>query len=151
MKTVLNQLNAVPGVVGSMVCDADGALVANAFPPLFDEGALADAARVLADGALGLETVTGKVTTVDLRFADARIVLRPMAAAHLVLLCAAQTNLQLLNISTSVAVPKLERLVAARPPPAPAKKDKKEKEKPEKSKAKPPGADDGHDPGLFHW
>jgi predicted regulator of Ras-like GTPase activity (Roadblock/LC7/MglB family) len=153
MKSVLNQLNAVPGVVGSMVCDAEGALLANAFPPLFDEGALGDAGRVLTDGAAGLATVTGKVTTVDLRFADARIVLRPMAAAHLVLLCAAQTNLQLLNISTAVALPKLEKLAAALPPPAPAKAARKEqeKEKPAKPKWKPPGSDEGGDPGLFHW
>lgn len=148
MKTVLNQLNAAPGVVGSLLCDAEGGLLANAFPPLFDDEALSGAARVLVDGAAGLTTVTGKVVTVDLRFADARVVLRPMAGAHLVVLCAAQTNQQLLNISTAVALPKLEKLVAAAPPPAPAKKEK-EKKKEEKAKAKtsPPG----EDPGLFHW
>jgi len=154
MQSVLNQLNAVPGVVGSMVCDAEGALVANCFPPLFDNTALASAARVLADGAAGLETVTGKVGMVDLRYGDARIVVKPMAGAHLVLLCAAQTNLQLLNISASVALPKLEKLVAARPPPvvaapppAPAPASKKEKKAKEKAPPPPPG----EDPGLFHW
>jgi predicted regulator of Ras-like GTPase activity (Roadblock/LC7/MglB family) len=152
MQSVLNQLNAVPGVVGSMVCDAEGALVANCFPPLFDNTALASAARVLADGAAGLETVTGKVGMVDLRYGDARIVVKPMAGAHLVLLCAAQTNLQLLNISASVALPKLEKLVAARPPPVvaappPAPASKKEKKAKEKAPPPPPG----EDPGLFHW
>jgi predicted regulator of Ras-like GTPase activity (Roadblock/LC7/MglB family) len=152
MQSVLSQLNAVPGVVGSMVCDVEGGLVANSFPPLFDEAALASAARVLVDGAAGLATATGKVGMVDLRYADARIVVRPMAGAHLVLLCAAQTNLQLLNISASVALPKLEKLVAARPPPAlaappPPPAPKKEKEKKAKEKAGPPP----EDPGLFHW
>ena len=152
MKDVLNQLNAVPGVAGCMVSDAEGALLANAFPPLFDEGSLANAARVLADAAAGLETVTGKVKTIDLRFADARIVLRPMAASHLVLLCAAQTNLQLVNISTAVAIPKLEKLAAALPQPAPPAPAKKEKGKPAAA-AKPakPAAPPGEDPGLFHW
>jgi len=79
---------------------------------------------------------------------------KPMAGAHLVLLCAAQTNLQLLNISASVALPKLEKLVAARPPPVvaappPAPASKKEKEKKAKEKAPPPPP--GEDPGLFHW
>jgi len=156
MQSVLNQLNAVPGVVGSMVCDAEGALVSNCFPPLFDNAALANAARVLADGAAGLETVTGKVGMVDLRYGDARIVVKPMAGAHLVLLCAAQTNLQLLNISASVALPKLEKLVAARPPPVvaappPAPASKKEKEKEKKAKEKAPPPPPGEDPGLFHW
>jgi predicted regulator of Ras-like GTPase activity (Roadblock/LC7/MglB family) len=147
METVLKQLNTVPGVVGSMVCDLEGGLVSKTFPALFDDQVLVSAARILTDGAAGLETVTGKVGMIDLRFADARIVVRPMSGAHLVLLCAAQTNLQLLNISTSVAVPKLERLVAARPPPAPAAPE------PAKGKAakakKPPPPDE--DPGMFHW
>ena len=162
MQTVLNSLITVPGVVGGMVCDTEGALLSKTFPPLFDEAILENAARVLVDGAAGLETVTGKVGMVDLRYGDARILVRPMAGAHLVLLCAAQTNLQLLNISTSVAIPKLERLVAALPPPEPvqivevapppppppppAKKAAKEKEK-KKESAPPPD----EDPGFFHW
>jgi hypothetical protein len=75
-----------------------------------------------------------------------------MSGAHLVLLCAAQTNLQLLNISTSVAVPKLERLVAARPPPPPpaaAAPPQPAKVKPAKAKKPPPPSDE--DPGMFHW
>lgn len=160
MHTVLSSLVTVPGVVGGMVCDTEGALLSKTFPPLFDEAILESAARVLVDGAAGLETVTGKVGMVDLRYGDARILVRPMAGAHLVLLCAAQTNLQLLNISTSVAIPKLEKLVAALPPPEPiqivevapppppppAKKPAKEKKK-EKVEAPPPD----EDPGFFHW
>ena len=150
MESVLKQLNTVPGVVGSMVCDLDGGLVAKTFPAVFDDEVLSGAARILVDGAAGLETVTGKVGMIDLRYADARIVVRPMSGAHLVFLCAAQTNLQLLNISTSVAVPKLERLVAARPPPGPTAvaAPAPAKAKPVKAK-KPPPPDE--DPGMFHW
>lgn len=122
MQSILSQLITVPGVVGGMIYDEAGTLLSKTFPPLFDDSLLEKAARVLVDGAAGLETVTGKVGMLDMRFADARIVVRPMAGAHLVLLCAAQTNLQLLNISTSVALPKIEKLVAsiqAAPPPEP--------------------------------
>ncbi|HET7824839.1 MAG TPA: roadblock/LC7 domain-containing protein [Anaeromyxobacter sp.] len=171
MQSVLNQLVTVPGVVGGMVYDADGGLLSKTFPPLFDDTLLANAARVLVDGAAGLETVTGKVGMLDMRFADARIVVRPMAGAHLVLVCAAQTNLQLLNISTSVAVPKLERLVAAmgplaepeptledpepeepEPPPvlaAPSRKEAKAAKKAAKAKQEKPPPEE--DPGFFHW
>jgi predicted regulator of Ras-like GTPase activity (Roadblock/LC7/MglB family) len=120
MENVLGQLITVPGVVGGMIYGQDGTILSKAFPPLFDDALLSNAARVLVDGTSGLETVTGKVGMVDMRFGDARIVVRCMSGAQLVLLCAAQTNLQLLNISTSVAVPKIERLVAALPPPDPA-------------------------------
>jgi predicted regulator of Ras-like GTPase activity (Roadblock/LC7/MglB family) len=156
METVLSQLNTVPGVVGSMVCDGDGTLVGKTFPSLFDDAVLSSAARILVDGAAGLETVTGKVGMIDLRYGDARIVVRPIAGGQLVLLCAAQMNLQLLNISTSVAAPKLERLIAARPPPIPAAPEPapkgakaKGEAKPEKKKAAE--AAPAEDPGMFHW
>ncbi len=120
MQSLLSQLNSVPGVVGSMVCDTNGRLLAQAFPPVFDPSMLRGAAAVLADSTVGLETVTGKVGMVDLRYGDARIVVKPMTGAHLLLLCTLRMNLQVLNISTSVAVPKLEQLVAARPAQRPA-------------------------------
>jgi predicted regulator of Ras-like GTPase activity (Roadblock/LC7/MglB family) len=155
MESVLKQLNTVPGVVGSMVCDVEGGVVSRTFPALFDDQVLTSAARILVDGAAGLETVTGKVGMIDLRYADARIVVRPMTGGHLLLLCAAQLNVQLLNISASVAVPKLERLVAARPPPGPpaaASKPQPAKGKSKDKSAKdwkPPTPDE--DPGMFHW
>lgn len=163
MQTVLSSLITVPGVVGGMVCDREGALLSQTFPPLFDEAILANAARVLVDGTAGLETVTGKVGMVDLRYGDARVVVRPMQGAHLVLLCAAQTNLQLLNISTSVAIPKLEKLVAALPPPEPVEvvemapppppppAKQKEAAAPAKKKEKQEKAEPEEDPGFFHW
>jgi predicted regulator of Ras-like GTPase activity (Roadblock/LC7/MglB family) len=122
MQTLLEQFNTVPGVVGSMLCAGEGRVLAQAFPPFFDEAILIQAASVLADAPAGLESVTGKMLSIELRFAESRVVLKPMTGAHLVLLCTAQANPQLLNISASVAVPKLERLVAAQlaEPPSPA-------------------------------
>lgn len=167
MHSVLAQLVTVPGVVGGMVYDADGTLLSKTFPPLFDDALLENAARVLVDGAAGLETVTGKVGMLDMRFAEARIVVRPMTGAHLVLVCAAQTNLQLLNISASVAVPKIERLVAAMapppepeppyaepeppPPPVEAALSRSEQRAAKKAKAKRERSRDDDDPGFFHW
>lgn len=114
MQTVLAQLNSVPGVVGSMLSDREGQLLAHAFPPLFEPSILSTAAEILADCRAGLESVAGTIGLLDFRYAHARVVVRPLARAHLLLLGAASLNLHLLSISTSVAVPKLERLVAAR-------------------------------------
>lgn len=122
MQTLLNHLNAVPGVVGTLVCGEDGRLLAQAFPPIFEEAVLADVAKNLAEGTAGLDTVTGSVSLLDLRCAGARIVVRPVAGAALLFLCSPTMNLQPLAISASVAAPKLEALVAggaAAPAPAP--------------------------------
>lgn len=112
MRNLLSQLNAVPGVVGSMVCDREGQLLAHVFPPLFEPSILGSAAALLADCRAGLESMAGTIGLIDLRYAHARVVVRPLSRAHLLLLGAASLNLHLLSISTSVAVPKLERLIA---------------------------------------
>lgn len=118
MRNLLSQLNAVPGVVGSMVCDREGQLLAHAFPPLFEPSILGSAAAVLADCRAGLESVVGSFGLIDLRYAHARVIVRPLTRAHLLLLGAASLNLHLLSISTAVAVPKLERLIAGPGSPA---------------------------------
>jgi len=114
MQTLLSQLNTVPGVVGTLVCSADGKLLAQAFPPVFDGSALADAAKTVAKSTAGLGTVSGTVRMLDLRYANARIVVRPVAGANLLFLCSPSVNLQPLAISASVAAAKLEELVAER-------------------------------------
>jgi predicted regulator of Ras-like GTPase activity (Roadblock/LC7/MglB family) len=114
MQTLLTHLNAVPGVVGSLVCGSDGQLLAHAFPPVFDEALLADVAKTVAESAAGLATLTGPVKMLDLRHSKARIVVRPAAGATLLFLCNPAMNVQPLEISVSVAVPKLEKLVARR-------------------------------------
>jgi predicted regulator of Ras-like GTPase activity (Roadblock/LC7/MglB family) len=157
MQTVLTQLNGVPGVVGTLLCDGDGRLLAQTFPPLFDGALLQQAATVVADGAIGLETTSGAVGLLDFRYGEARLVVKPLERARLLVLCAKDTNLQLLLISASVAAKKLVPLVqeaaaraapatapavaAAAPEPARAaapKGPEKEKEKEKKMKVKMP-------------
>lgn len=114
MQTVLSQLNSVPGVVGTLLCGADGQLVAKAFPPVFDDALLGEVAKTVAESTAGLATITGSVRMLDLRHANARIVARPLAGGTLLFLCTPSMNLQPLDISISVATPKLEKLVAER-------------------------------------
>jgi predicted regulator of Ras-like GTPase activity (Roadblock/LC7/MglB family) len=114
VETLLGQLNAVPGVVGSLLYGGDGQLLAQAFPPAFDAASLSGAAQAAAEGLAGLAPATGEGRMLDLRCANARIVARPIAGANLLFLCAPGTNLQPLAISTSVVAPRLEKLVAAR-------------------------------------
>jgi predicted regulator of Ras-like GTPase activity (Roadblock/LC7/MglB family) len=113
MQAVLTQINSVPGIVGSMLCDEDGQLAAQVFPPLFDSSLMSEAATVLADSALGLHNATGAVELIDLRYNDARIVVKTMQQSYLILLCTKAVNMQLLTISLNVAIKKLERLFAA--------------------------------------
>ncbi len=123
MQTVLSQLNSVPGVIGSLACDRGGQVLGQAFPPLFDAALLHDAARVLADGAAGLEPTNDGLDLLDFRFAEARLSVKPFPGAMLLVLSGRATNVQFLNLSVSLAAAKLAKLqqapvIAAPPPPA---------------------------------
>ena len=112
MQTVLDQMNSLPGIVGSMVYNAEGQVLAKAFPALFDAEALGSAAGVLLYGVQGMEVAAGTISMLDLRYGESRIIVRPIKGANLLLLCTRQANLQFLNISVGMAIPKIEKLVA---------------------------------------
>lgn len=123
MQALLATLNEVPGVVGSMVCDMEGRVLVQSFPALFEAATIQEAATVLADASMGLETITGPLGLLDLRYADSRVILKPAASKLLALLCTKSVNLQMLVISVEVACKKLEKMAMASPPagaPSPA-------------------------------
>ena len=115
MQMVLDQMNTLPGIVGSMVYNPEGRVLAKGFPALFDAEALGSAAGVLLYGVQGMEVAAGTISTLDLRYGESRIVVRPIKGANLLLLCTRQANLQFLNISVGMAIPKIEKLVATGP------------------------------------
>jgi predicted regulator of Ras-like GTPase activity (Roadblock/LC7/MglB family) len=119
LDVLLGQLNAFPGVIGSMVCGELGEVLADAFPAGTDPAVPARAAQVLADHANGLAAIGGPVTMLSLRFGSARILVRRLGGGHLLVLCAPTVNPQPLTLLAAATAPKLERLLAPAPPPAP--------------------------------
>jgi predicted regulator of Ras-like GTPase activity (Roadblock/LC7/MglB family) len=103
-QAALEQLGAAPGVVGSMVFDASGGVVASAFPPVFDPAGLRQLATHLAsDGYFG-EWLAGDKGTLDLAYADGQVVVRSLAGSWLLVLCTPQVNAQLLAMSLTQVV-----------------------------------------------
>jgi predicted regulator of Ras-like GTPase activity (Roadblock/LC7/MglB family) len=117
MQTVLQQINAVPGVAGSLICDEEGRLMAQQFPAGYDTTVLQGAAATLAESSVGLQSAAGEVEMLDLRYNEGRIIVKPLPNAFLLMVCNKTINQQLLLISVNVAMKKLEKL-AARPAPA---------------------------------
>lgn len=121
MDPLLTELNAVPGVVGSMVCSAEGTILAHAFPPVFAASALAEAARAVTDSAQAAGVGQSEDGVLDLRFREVRLLARPVAGGILAVLCSRSTNLQLLLLSAAAAAGKLgqDPGAAGEPPAAP--------------------------------
>lgn len=115
MQTIMLGLAAVPGVMGGMLSDERGNVLANSFPPLFDQGMLKGAAELLQDNTIGLQEATGGVKLFDMRFELGRIIIKALPRMFLVLLCQPSVNLQLLLISMNVAIKKIEKMAVDNP------------------------------------
>ena len=121
MQKVLEQLNTVPEVIGSMVCTESGELLAHIFPAIFDNTIVQKACTAISGGSLWSGPLQGSSGLLDLRYADGRIIGRTLRGGVLFVLCTKAMNLQLLNISLNVAKNRLEDLmpVAVAPPEPP--------------------------------
>ncbi|MRR07870.1 MAG: roadblock/LC7 domain-containing protein [Deltaproteobacteria bacterium] len=113
MDAILQKLNAVSGVIGSLVCGRDGVTVACVFPPLFDTAIIEGVSSVLADPASGVQNSAGNTEILDFRYGDGRVVIKPLQDAFVLLLCTRKVNLGVLTISLNVAKTKIESLMAA--------------------------------------
>ncbi len=94
MQALLEDVRLLPGVVGSMFCDRRRGLLARAFPPEYDDASLQAVAAALADSVPRLAELTGPVGVVDLRYRDARVLIRPVGDAALLVLCRRTANAQ---------------------------------------------------------
>ncbi len=119
MEAVLQQINKIQGVVGSLVCDEDGALLCHQLPSSIAATILKDASGILADSIVGLKPSVGEVGLLDLRYSDGRLLVKPLASAYLLLLCDPKINLQLLNMTLDVSIKKLEKTIAGQSASAP--------------------------------
>jgi len=110
MRALLDDLNSLPGVLGSMYCDAGGGVLSRAFPPEFDDGSLTAVASALATATPELKSLTGTISVLDLRYRETRVVIRPAGDASLLVLCDKKADAQEILAFASVACKKFERL-----------------------------------------
>jgi predicted regulator of Ras-like GTPase activity (Roadblock/LC7/MglB family) len=121
VKTILQDINAVVGVTGSLVCDKEGALIARALPSVYDETMLLPTTRTLSQTMEGLEaTRRRKVHELDLVFREGRIVVKNLRYGLLCILCVRNINVPLLNLTANLAARKLSQVLKEREPTSPS-------------------------------
>ncbi len=121
MQTLLEDVCSLPGVVGSMFCDRRRGLLARSFPSEYDDASLQAVAAALTASVPRLAELTGTIGVVDLRYRDARVVIRPEGDAALLVLCDCTVNAQEVLGFASAVCTLLVRAAAASPgkPPLP--------------------------------
>lgn len=110
MQAILNNFHTVPGVIGSLISDDSGCIMAHSFPATFDQTTLQNATSSLFDDIDGLAEATGGIRLLDLRFTTGRVVIKKISNLLLVLLCEKDLNLQLLTLTANVASKKIEKI-----------------------------------------
>lgn len=92
MQALLERLNSLPGVLGSMRCDAAGQPVSHALPAEQFDGELRAAARAAADSLRALGDAAGVPVHLDLSYSQRRVLVVPAGTGSLVLLCEKTVN-----------------------------------------------------------
>ena len=107
MELILKEVNAVLGVIGSFVCLPDGKIAAQVVPEKYAVEDLNLAARVTSQTFQALALSGQHVAEAALLFSDGRLILKNFRGGTLVILCARNINVPLLNLTANVAVKKL--------------------------------------------
>jgi predicted regulator of Ras-like GTPase activity (Roadblock/LC7/MglB family) len=115
MQTILERINSVPGVTASLVCDAEGQVVASLSSVPIDEEALAVAGRAATQTAMGIQTARrGKFRQMDVIYKAMRLIVRSMQTGFLCILCVPQTNIPLLDLTIAGATLRLPEMIELR-------------------------------------
>jgi predicted regulator of Ras-like GTPase activity (Roadblock/LC7/MglB family) len=115
MENILKDVNAVVGVMGSLVCDDNGQVLARSLPDVFDEASLSPVGRTMAQTLAGLRLARRrKVNGMDLVYGEGRLVVKNLRGGHLCILCMPTINVPLLNLTANVAAKKLATMLTER-------------------------------------
>lgn len=120
METILKEVNAVVGVIGSFVCQSDNGVIAKAVPANIDAAQLDLAARVTVQTFDALEASGQKIHDVDLSFENGRLFLKNLDNGILAIFCQRNINIPLLNLAANAAVKKLSAQLKSAPRAQPA-------------------------------
>ncbi len=120
MEIILKEVNAVPGVIGAFVCLPDGKIATQVVPEKYAIEDLNLAARVTSQTFQALELSGQRVSEAALLFSEGRMVLKNFRGGTLIILCARNINIPLLNLTANVAVKKLVAETRSTKPATPA-------------------------------
>lgn len=110
MQTILQQITAIDGVIGTSLYNEQGKILAAACPLILDEKQLGTAAGTVLDCLHALQ-IPQTLVAMDLRFSEGRLMVRPLTGAYISVLCSKNVNMSMVNITLNLALRKLEQML----------------------------------------
>ena len=106
----LAQINKTSGVLGSCICSRTGEIVANHMPDIYDWDALNQAATLVVESYLSVETIRDQISELDFVYEDYICIIRPVRDYLLYVICEAEVKTPILKLGLNVAAKKLAAL-----------------------------------------
>lgn len=110
MQTILQQITAIDGVIGSSIYNNQGKILAAACPLILDNKQLETAAGTILDCLHALQ-ISQTLAGMELRFSEGRLIVKPLSEAYISVLCSKNVNTSMVNITLNLALRKLEQLL----------------------------------------
>jgi predicted regulator of Ras-like GTPase activity (Roadblock/LC7/MglB family) len=113
MRKILQQIHTTPGVIGSLVCDLEGRLIAELVPPSIDKRLVAVILNSIKENSSILNKPDSGIKKFDLPYDDTTVVAKAFSRGFLLLFCARGFNRSTIQIALNKSAQSLE---AAREP-----------------------------------
>ncbi len=103
MKQVIEELKAIPGVVGGCIFDSRKGIIANNLPPIFKEAKLSNIGKLLSKMYASGKNNFSDITEISLYYEESVVIVREASAnMFLIAICDPSVNLNLLSMSLNL-------------------------------------------------
>ena len=111
MESILAEINALEGVLGSFICDNRGEVILNAVPADLNIAALRGISRQVMQALAARKSTQEGIREMDLAYERIRVLARDLIQAALVVLCRPDVNIALvrLTLNVKVSVPEISK------------------------------------------
>ncbi len=107
METVLAEINGVPGVRGSFICDGHGEMIVSAVATGLN-AALDGVGREVTQALAALEMVGEAKSELDFAYSRMRVLVQSLGKAVLIVLCEPEVDISLLRLTVNVVTTRLK-------------------------------------------
>jgi predicted regulator of Ras-like GTPase activity (Roadblock/LC7/MglB family) len=108
MEQILKEMNDLPGVRGSFVCDGTGVVVLAAMPEAYSRE-VEDIGREMVQVVALLDMLGEETDTIDFLFSDGRILVNGLRDILLIIFCEPKVDISMVRLKSNVTLGEIRR------------------------------------------
>jgi len=108
MENILKDMNDLPGVRGSFICDGDGTVISTAMPDAYSSQ-IGHAGREVVQVIALLHMLGEETDVVDFLFSDGRILVNGFKDFSLIVFCEPDTDIAMVRLESNVTLGEIRR------------------------------------------